>query len=70
MNAARSEDAGCPTLLGATTLPVATVDVADFYPRKRINFVIGCGSGGGYDTYARLFARLIGEHIPAEKTAP
>jgi tripartite-type tricarboxylate transporter receptor subunit TctC len=52
------------TLLGAATLPAAAADVADFYRGKRINFVIGYGTGGGYDIYARLFARFIGEHIP------
>src|SRR5437764_15100603 len=38
--------------------------VADFYRGKRINLVIGYGTGGGYDSYARLLARFIGEHIP------
>ncbi len=56
------------TLLGAATLPAAADDVADFYRGKRINFVIGYGTGGGYDIYARLFARFIGEHIPGNPT--
>jgi hypothetical protein len=34
------------TLLGSATLPAAA-DVADFYRGKRINFVIGYGTGGG-----------------------
>jgi tripartite-type tricarboxylate transporter receptor subunit TctC len=51
------------TLLGAT-LTSGAADVADFYRGKRINFVIGYGTGGGYDIYARLLARFIGEHIP------
>jgi tripartite-type tricarboxylate transporter receptor subunit TctC len=41
-----------------------TDDVADFYRGKRINLVIGYGTGGGYDTYARLLARFIGNNIP------
>ncbi len=62
------------TMLVAATLPGATAslaaadDVADFYRGKRINFVIGYGTGGGYDIYARLFARFIGEHIPGNPT--
>ena len=54
------------TMLVAATLPGATAslaaadDVADFYRGKRINFVVGYGTGGGYDIYARLFARFIG----------
>jgi tripartite-type tricarboxylate transporter receptor subunit TctC len=39
-------------------------DVADFYRGKRINLVIGYGTGGGYDTYARLLARFIGKNLP------
>src|SRR5215211_4328055 len=41
-------------------------DVADFYRGKRINLVIGYGTGGGYDTYARLLARFIGSNIPGK----
>jgi len=55
------------TLLGTAALPAAA-DVADFYRGKRINFVIGFGTGGGYDIYARLFARFVGEHIPGNPT--
>jgi tripartite-type tricarboxylate transporter receptor subunit TctC len=51
------------TLLGSATVSAAA-DVADFYRGKRINLVIGYGTGGGYDIYARLLARFIGEHIP------
>jgi hypothetical protein len=53
------------TLLGS---PAAAADVSDFYRGKRINFVIGYGTGGGYDIYARLFARFIGEQIPGNPT--
>jgi len=55
-------------LLGSPALPAAAADVADFYRGKRINFVIGYGTGGGYDIYARLFARFIGGHIPGNPT--
>jgi hypothetical protein len=52
-------------LLGSTALPAVSDDVVDFYRNRRINFIIGFGTGGGYDIYARLFARFVGEHIPA-----
>src|SRR6267142_338508 len=58
-------------VLAATWLVNATAaadDVADFYRGKRVNLVIGYGPGGGYDTYARLLARFIGEHIPGNPT--
>jgi tripartite-type tricarboxylate transporter receptor subunit TctC len=56
------------TLLGSAALPTVAADVSDFYRGKRINFVIGYGTGGGYDIYARLFARFIGGHIPGNPT--
>jgi tripartite-type tricarboxylate transporter receptor subunit TctC len=58
----------CATLLDAAAALAAGDDVADFYRGKRINFVIGYGTGGGYDIYARLFARFVGEHIPGNPT--
>jgi tripartite-type tricarboxylate transporter receptor subunit TctC len=43
-------------------------DVADFYRGKRVNLVIGYGNGGGYDIYARLLGRFLGDHIPGKPT--
>jgi tripartite-type tricarboxylate transporter receptor subunit TctC len=54
------------SLLGGAASSAAADDVADFYRGKRINLVIGFGSGGGYDLYARLFARFLGGHIPGK----
>lgn len=51
-----------------TSAPAIADPVADFYRGKRVTLVIGYGSGGGYDTYARLFARFVGEHIPGKPT--
>jgi tripartite-type tricarboxylate transporter receptor subunit TctC len=42
--------------------------VEEFYKGKTINFVIGYSPGGGYDVYARLVGRFIGEHIPGKPT--
>ncbi len=45
--------------------PPARADaVAEFYKGKQINLVVGYGPGGGYDVYARLFARNLGRFIP------
>ncbi|HKD30066.1 MAG TPA: tripartite tricarboxylate transporter substrate-binding protein [Xanthobacteraceae bacterium] len=55
-------------LFGFPALPTAAADVSDFYHGKRINFIIGYGTGGGYDIYARLLARFIGDHIPGNPT--
>ena len=60
-------------VLGAAALANSTAaafaeDVADFYRGKRISLVIGFGSGGGYDIYARMLARFVGAHIPGNPT--
>jgi tripartite-type tricarboxylate transporter receptor subunit TctC len=53
-------------LLVVASSPAGAEAVADFYRGKRINLVIGFCTGGGYDLYARLLARFIGEHIPGK----
>src|ERR1700730_3201070 len=47
-------------------VPAAADDVADFYRGKRINLVVGYGTGGGYDLYARMLGRFLGDHIPGK----
>ena len=41
----------------------STAAADDFYQGKTINFVIGYPVGGGYDTYSRLIAAHLGEHL-------
>jgi tripartite-type tricarboxylate transporter receptor subunit TctC len=53
-------------LLAGSMFAAAADDVADFYRGKRINLVIGFGTGGGYDIYPRLLGRFIGDHIPGK----
>jgi len=49
----------------ALTAPAAVADpVADFYKGKEIKMLIGQPVGGGYDTYARWFARRLLEFMP------
>jgi tripartite-type tricarboxylate transporter receptor subunit TctC len=55
-------------LLMSMPAAVRAEDVADFYRGKRINLIIGYGTGGGYDLYARMLARFIGDHIPGKPT--
>jgi tripartite-type tricarboxylate transporter receptor subunit TctC len=38
--------------------------VEDFYKKRNMPFIIGYSSGGGYDVYARLLARHMGQKIP------
>jgi tripartite-type tricarboxylate transporter receptor subunit TctC len=54
-------------LLAAICWPAAAVHaqtVADFYKSNAITMLVGSGAGGGYDVYARLFARFWTNHIP------
>ena len=44
----------------------AHADAADFYKGKTLNIVVGYGPGGGYDLFARLLARYIGNYIPGK----
>jgi tripartite-type tricarboxylate transporter receptor subunit TctC len=47
-------------------LPMGLVPGAaaqDFYQGKNVNFVIGYPVGGGYDTYSRLIAAHLGDHL-------
>jgi tripartite-type tricarboxylate transporter receptor subunit TctC len=46
--------------------PVCAQSVEDFYKGRKIDVVIGFTVGGGYDAYARLLARHMGEHIPGK----
>jgi len=52
----------CATVSGAARAQSA----ADFYKGKTVSIVVGFGAGGGYDLYARLLGRFMGEHIPGK----
>jgi len=54
-------------LLTATLLasPALAQD-ADFYKGKSVDLYIGYAPGGGYDTYARLVARHMGDFLPGK----
>jgi tripartite-type tricarboxylate transporter receptor subunit TctC len=62
-------------LIAAAILLLATVpsdasaqSVADFYRGKTVTNVVGFGTGGGFDIYARLVAKHLGHHIPGNPT--
>jgi tripartite-type tricarboxylate transporter receptor subunit TctC len=48
-------------LMAAAASPACA---ADFYAGKTIDFIIGGNAGGGYDIYARAFARHLPRYIP------
>src|SRR5262245_16787906 len=53
-------------LFAAAAWPASTSaqTVEEFYRNKSIIMLVGGGAGGGYDTYARIFARHLSRHIP------
>ncbi len=56
---------GLAALLAMTAGPVlAQASVESFYKGKQIDMVIGYSPGGGYDAYARLVARHMGNFVP------
>src|SRR5262245_31820395 len=43
----------------------ATADsIEDFYKGKTINWILSAGAGGGYSSYAHVFAPYLSAHIP------
>jgi tripartite-type tricarboxylate transporter receptor subunit TctC len=55
-------------LAAVSTAHACADDVADFYRGKQVRLVVGYGTGGGYDVYARLLAKILGRHIPGSPT--
>jgi tripartite-type tricarboxylate transporter receptor subunit TctC len=43
-------------------------DLASFYAGKAIVLTVATGPGGGYDAYARIFARYFRNHMPGNPT--
>ena len=41
---------------------------AGYYAGKQVKMIIGLGTGGGYDLWARTVARHIGQHLPGNPT--
>jgi tripartite-type tricarboxylate transporter receptor subunit TctC len=64
--------AGAVTLLALLALmtlaamPAAAQSVEAFYRGRTVTLAIGFSVGGGYDLYARLLARHLGNHIPGK----
>lgn len=48
----------------AASSPASADSVSDFYKGKTVTIWVGYSAGGGYDVYARTFARHWGKHLP------
>ena len=58
------EFVACAAILASSTSIWAQETPEQFYKGKLVSIVVGSDAGGGYDAYARMVARHIGEHIP------
>lgn len=47
----------------AGVLPAHADAISDFYKGKNVTIVIGFAPGGGVDTYGRMMARHLGDHL-------
>src|SRR5258706_889113 len=50
--------------LSLQAAPALADPVEDFYRGRTVTLVIGYSVAGGYDSYARVVARHLGNHIP------
>ncbi|MGD0027057.1 MAG: hypothetical protein ABSC37_20955 [Xanthobacteraceae bacterium] len=55
-------------MAAAASQAASAQSVEDFYKSHPIAMLVGSGAGGGYDTYARVFARYWTNHIPGHPT--
>ena len=49
-----------------TAVTASAQPVAEFYHGRNMDLIVGSGPGGGYDLYARLLSRRMGEYIPGK----
>jgi tripartite-type tricarboxylate transporter receptor subunit TctC len=52
----------------AAATPAPAQPAAGYYAGKQVKMIIGLGTGGGYDLWARMVARHIGRHLPGNPT--
>jgi len=64
--AAAASGAALAALAVMPAAPARADAVEDFYRGRTVSIIIGYSVGGGYDTYARLLSRFIGNHIPGK----
>ncbi|UCH16397.1 MAG: hypothetical protein JSW36_11625 [Burkholderiales bacterium] len=55
-------------VVAATAFASGAAQAQSFYTGKTVRIVVGLAPGGGFDTYARLIGRHLGNHIPGNPT--
>src|SRR5436305_14571815 len=53
-------------MLGLTPIAAPADPIADFYKGKQVNWILSAGAGGGYSSYAHVFAPYFSAHIPGK----
>jgi tripartite-type tricarboxylate transporter receptor subunit TctC len=56
---------GC-AMLGLVSGVVHADPIEDFYKGKQVNWILSAGAGGGYSSYAHVFAPYFSAHIPGK----
>lgn len=56
------------SLLGCMLAGTLSAHAEDFYKGKIFTIIVGYSPAGGFDTYARVLSRHIGNHIPGNPT--
>jgi tripartite-type tricarboxylate transporter receptor subunit TctC len=65
MRSTRAAFAACVAIaLGAG--PASADPIADFYKGRQLNWILSAGAGGGYSSYAHVFAPYFSAHIPGK----
>ena len=55
-------------VLAAISVRASADPIEGFYHGRNVTMVIGYSAAGGYDTYARVLANHLGDHIPGRPT--
>lgn len=64
MTYATAARAAVLALAVGSAAPAAANDLAAFYKSRNVELVVGYGTGGGYDSYARAVAPYLTKHLP------
>ena len=55
------------TIAGMSVAGIAQAQTPEaFYKGKQIRLIVASGAGGGYDTYSRVLARYMPDHVPGK----
>jgi tripartite-type tricarboxylate transporter receptor subunit TctC len=58
----------CAVQMGVVALTAAAEPSNEYYHGKEVSILVGYAAGGGYDTFARAAAQVIGRYLPGNPT--